>query len=153
MSPLRYLKPKDGLPDPSGILSLSIPATAIAQANKEVQRATSSKKQKRGPFKKYSPCLRAEIGKYASHHGVAIALHHFPYKLSKGVSEMTVRSIRSAYREGVKRKRPVEVHEEEDVITLPPIKRGRPVLLGHELDSLVQMYLRKVKEGGGAVSA
>ena len=69
------------------------------------------------------------------------------------MSETTVRSIRSAYREGVKRKRPVEVHEEEDVITLPPIKQGQPVLLGHELDSLVQMYLRKVKEWGGAVSA
>ena len=150
MSLSRYLKPKDGLLDPRGTLSLSIPAAAIAQTNKEVQRATSSEKQKRGPFKKYSACLRAEIGKYASHHGVAAASRHFSRKLSKGVNEMTVRSIRSAYQEGVKRKRPVEVDEEEDVVALPPIKRGRPVLLGQELDSLVQMYLGNMRD---AVSA
>ena len=67
---------------------------------------------------------------------------------------MTVRSIRSAYLEGVKRKRPVELDgEDEDIVALPRRKRGRPVLLGQELDSLVQMYLRKVREGGGAVSA
>ena len=150
---LRYFKPKDGLPDPRGTLSSSIPAAAIAQANKEVQRATSSEKQKRGPYKKYSARLRAEIGKYASHHGVAAASRHFPRKISKGVSETTVRSIRFAYRDGVKRKRPVEVDEEEDVVALPPIKRRRPILLGQELDSLVQMYLRKVREGGGTVSA
>ena len=56
--------------------------------------------------------------------------------------------------EGVKRKRPVELDEEdEDIVALPRKKRGRPPLFGQELDSLVQMYLRKVREGGGTVSA
>ena len=40
-----------------------------------------------------------------------------------------------------------------DIIALPLKKRGRPVLLGKELDTQVQMYLKKVREGGGAVSA
>ena len=32
-------------------------------------------------------------------------------------------------------------------------KRGRKLLLGEDLDKKVQIYLRKVREGGGAVSA
>ena len=37
--------------------------------------------------------------------------------------------------------------------TLPQKKRGRPFLLGRELDDKVQAYLVKVREAGGAVSA
>ena len=40
-----------------------------------------------------------------------------------------------------------------DITALPSKKRGRPVLLGQELDATVQMYLKRVREGGGAVSA
>ena len=117
MSILRYFKPKDGLPDPTGALSTSVPSAAIAQANREIQKAvTSSDKQKRGPYTKFNAGLRAEIGKYSSYHGVAAASCHFSQKLSKRVSETTVRSIRSAYLEGVKRKRPVELDgEDEDI--------------------------------------
>ena len=94
MSILRYFKPKDGLPDPTGALSTSVPSAAIAQANREVQKAvTSSDKLKRGPYTKFSAGLRAEIGKYSSYHGVAAASRHFSRKLSKRVSETTVRSI------------------------------------------------------------
>ena len=97
MSLLRFFKPKDGLLDPRGTLSTSVTYAAIAQANQEVQKATGSEKQ-RGPYKKYSAGLRAEIGKYASYQttdvGVAAASRHFSRKLSKGVSEMTLRSIR-----------------------------------------------------------
>ena len=36
---------------------------------------------------------------------------------------------------------------------LPCRKRGRPYLLGEELDTIVQLYLKKVREGGGVVSS
>ena len=52
MSVRQYLKPIDGLPDPKGSLSTTIPSAAIASANWEVQKAISSGK-KRGPYKKY----------------------------------------------------------------------------------------------------
>ena len=41
MALLRYLNPIDGLPDPKGPLTSYISAQAIAEANKEVQKATS----------------------------------------------------------------------------------------------------------------
>ena len=63
---LRSFNPKDGLPNPTGVLSTSVPYAAIAQANWEVQNPISGDKQKRGPYKKYSVGLYAEIGKYAT---------------------------------------------------------------------------------------
>ena len=59
MALLRYLKPIDGLPDPKGPLTSYISAQAIAEANKEVQKATShssATKKKRGNYKKYIYC-------------------------------------------------------------------------------------------------
>ncbi len=63
MDLLRYLQPRDGLPDPRGALSLSVPSSAIAEANRKVQEATS-KTKKWGPYKRYSAIVRAEIGKH-----------------------------------------------------------------------------------------
>ena len=40
-----------------------------------------------------------------------------------------------------------------DVSVLPLKKRGRKVLLGEEIDTKVQAYLKKVREKGGVVSA
>ena len=40
MSILNYFKAKDGLPNPKGPLSLSIPSQAIALANRDVAKAT-----------------------------------------------------------------------------------------------------------------
>ena len=63
---VHFFKPNDGLPDLTGALCTSVPSTAIAQANQEVQNPISGDQQKRGPYKKYSAGLRAEIGKYAN---------------------------------------------------------------------------------------
>lgn len=50
MSIVRYLEAKDGLPNPSGSLSSSVPSRAIAMANKKVREALNSKRGKRGPY-------------------------------------------------------------------------------------------------------
>ena len=51
MSLLKYLKLRDGLPDPKGSLSNSVASSAIAMANKEVEKEIA-KKKKRGPYKR-----------------------------------------------------------------------------------------------------
>ena len=38
-------------------------------------------------------------------------------------------------------------------VVLPLKKQGRPVLFGKKLGNKVQVYLKKVKEGGGGMSA
>ena len=46
MALLRYFQPKDGLPDPKGALSASLPTPAIALANREVQKIMIQEKDR-----------------------------------------------------------------------------------------------------------
>ena len=71
----------------------------------------------------------------------------FSRKLNERISETTVKSIKEAYHAAVKQKR--RCGDDGDLSVLPHKKRGRPTLLGTDLDGKVQMYLRKVREGGG----
>ena len=80
MALLQYLQRRDSLPDPKGSLSSAISAQAIAQANQEVQAAEEEdiqvrEKRKRSAYNRYSPTDRADIGRYASQHGVDVAIH------------------------------------------------------------------------------
>ena len=101
--------------------------------------------------RRYSPSVRAEVGKYACQHGVAATARVYSRKLGHKVSETTAHSLKKAYLESVKEKRPAD--DEGDVRLLPMKKRGRPVLLGEVLDKKVQLYLMKVRNGGSVVSA
>ena len=136
-----FFQLKDGLPESGGPLSASMSSGAILQANKEVSAAKSSRKTC-GKYNKFSDELRADIGRYASYHGVAPASRHFTKKLGDKVGESTVRSIRDSYLIEAKRRR---VDNVENLDILPHKKRGRPPLLGEAL--------RKVRDGGGTVTA
>lgn len=51
MSLLTYFKPQDGIPDPNGLLSVTVPSGAIALVNKEVEISlNATKEKKRGPY-------------------------------------------------------------------------------------------------------
>jgi len=72
MALLRWLQPRNGLPDPRGSLSSSIPSQAIAAANQEVEEAIrTASSGKRVPYRQYSLTVQAKIGKYTCHHAVA----------------------------------------------------------------------------------
>lgn len=100
---------------------------------------------------RYSPVVRADIGKYSSQHGVRKAARFFSRKLDRKISETTVRSIRDSYRTELKCKR--DDGDSGDVDALPLRKRGRKLLLGEDIDEMVQSYLRKIRKSGGSVSA
>ena len=97
MALLRYLKSVDGLPDPRGLLSTSIPSSAIEEANAQVQKVMGAK-WKRGPYQTYSPRLCFKIGEYTCRHGVPSAARYFSRKLNCHVSETTQRSIKDSYK-------------------------------------------------------
>ena len=155
MSLLRYLRPANGLPDPRGSLSTVISPDVISEMNEVVEEATrcTAAGKKRGPYKTYSSSERSQIGKYASQHGATAASRHFSAKLKKTVSYSTAKSMKKAYEDELRKRRRCYVAGMEEITDLPAKKRGRKLLIGDNLDEKVQLYLRKVREGGGAVSA
>ena len=145
MALLKYFKPAQGLPDPRGSLSSSVPTTMINSMNAAVEEESRRVAKQRSPYTRYDPKLRAAIGQRACQHGVAAAARYFSRKLNTNVSQSSVRSIRDAYKKKVK--------ETGEVTILHEKRRGRRVLLGADLDEKVQLYLKKVREGGGVVTA
>ena len=90
MSILRYFKPIDGLPSPTGALSISVPSAAIAQANREVQKAVTSRSVDR-----IRSSVLVFVPKSASTLVTTVWLQRRVIfrESSKRVSETTVRSI------------------------------------------------------------
>ena len=91
--------------------------------------------------------MRAEIGRYASINGVPAASATFSNKLGVRVSKSTVNVMKKAYLEKKRRT------GSGAVTTLSPKKRGRPILLGAHIDKQVQLYLKKIREHGGVITA
>ena len=60
--------------------------------------------------------------------------------------------MKKAYEEELRKRRRCDDGSSQEVSDLPA-KRGRKVLLGEDLDMKVQLYLRNVRQGGGAISA
>ena len=103
-------------------------------------------------YYRYSPETRAKIVKHASVHEVTAAANLFSQRLGEKISLTTVRSIRDAYTTELRRKRKAS-NSDAVVLKLPEKKRGRHVLLGDYLDEKVQLYIKKVQESGGVVTA
>ena len=125
MALLCYLRSISGLPNPRGPLSLYIPLSLIAEANREVREA-SSKEKKHGAYSTYTPATLLEIAKYTCQHGVASAAPVFSHRLDRKVSESTVTSIRDACKRELRRKR---ADEDEEMSVLQPRKRGKECYL------------------------
>ena len=75
------------------------------------------------------------------------ATRHFSRKHDEIVNESMIRTIPKAY------EREVSINGGEAMNHLPEKKRWRSVLLGADIDARVQAYLKRVREGGDAVSA
>lgn len=68
------------------------------------------------------------------------------------MSKSTVQSIKKAYLERLRNKRG-ENSSDDEIAELPPKKRGRPLLLGREMEEQLQLYLKKIRDQGGVVTA
>ena len=97
-------------------------------------------------LRRYSSTLRAQIGSYAGIHGTSEASRYFTRKLGEKVTKSSVQSIKKAY---VREKRKTD----GELTDLPEKKRGRPLLLGDTVDVQLQVYLKKVRDHGGVVTA
>ena len=104
----------------------------IAAANEEVEKELNAATKKRGQYKKYTSVQRSEIGKYSCQLGAAAAAKHFSRIWGSKISDSTVKSIKKAYLEEL-RKRP-RSEDGEEITALPAKKRGRKLFLGEDLD-------------------
>ena len=100
----------------------------------------------------YTPEIRAQIGKYSCQHGTRAASALFSRKLLTKVSQLLLQSIKLTYLEHLKRIGRDNLSDGE-VAYLPPNKRGRPFLLGEQIDKQLQLYLKKVRDQGGVITA
>ncbi len=154
----KYYKPiHPSLPNPSGHLSSTIPAKAIAGANAQVgeqaETGTDGKRKKRGTYNKYTPKDRAEIARYAKIHGVQAAKRVFSKKLDTSINDCTIKRFKKAYDEEFDFKRSCHGGgTTSPVKELHTFSRGRPVILGENLDLMVQQYLLAIRARGGTIS-
>ena len=102
-------------------------------------------------FYRYSAKDRLCIAKYAGEHGITRAAKYFSRKLGINVSKTTVHSIWKSYVLEVEGKRTRD--DDDDLISLPHKKRGRRLLLGEKIDTHVQMYLSRLRDAGGVITA
>jgi len=155
MALFRYFKKESNLPDPHGPLAQSVPSTSIDAANLDLRAVidtmSSHNSKKRGRYEKYTPEQKAMIGKRAAEHGVVSSDRHY-IKDFPNLKENTVREWRNAYRLEFKKKVRNRTKGSINITELPQKKRGRPLLLGEELDKQVQAYLTSFRESGAVVN-
>lgn len=155
MSILNYFRPSgDSLPEPNGSLSRDLPPHVIRDVNEAVRAEAEKEKTKhRGPYNKYSPKLRATIGKRASIYSIASTSRYYSKKFGTEVGESTIRSIKKDYVRCLEEaRRSAPPSSIIAITTLPTRRRGRPLLL-NDLDGKVQVYIEKVRSKGGSISS
>lgn len=127
-----------------------VPQAAVLAAQKEIvkeEEKASQSGKKRGPYQEISSENRAKIGKYAAETGVTACIRHFK---SKGkftdLKESTVRGWMNAYKKEMKT-------AGKSVTTLSEKRKGRPLLIGEELEDQVKSFLCGVRSSGGVINA
>lgn len=157
MSLLKYfnrVKTKDGLPDPYGPLNEAVPSSSIEEANKEVSAqfalVDDSGKKRCATYMIATLEQKAKVGKYAAENGTTKAIRHFT-KDMPCLKESTVRGWKTTYLRELAAK--VKAGEEDlSIERFPAREKGRPLLLGQDLDRQVRTYLTSLRDVGGVVN-
>ena len=160
MNLFKYFKHTDDkthsiLPDPQGSLSAIVPSSRIEAVNAAVkpviEEQMDGNSSSRGKYEIFSPDEKAKIGKRAAEFGVLATIRHFSKKYPDRVlKEATVRGWKNKYKNELLK---LKKSDKEVVVReLVDRKRGRPLLLGNELDQQVQAYVNDLHLNGGIVN-
>ena len=149
-----YFQPSTHLPtsnqtelSPNMLREVNQAVTAALQREEEGSQPHSQRIRKRKYTTTFTPEDRASIGKYTSKNGNAAAVKKF--KVTHEIGESTVRLFKKRYLEEVKKRE----NPEDEVRTLPKLKRGRKVLLGEQLDSKVKNYVTALRSAGTPIGS
>ena len=148
---------KQPLPDPNGELSSKIPPSGISSANtcvgKLLNSMPPSSDAHRGPYAILSPAQKFEIGKKAAEIGTTAAMRYYAKNYPDlELKETSVRRFKNNYQAQLKSSTK-EASENFTVQELVPKKRGRPLLIGEELDEQVREYVRELRKSGVIINA
>ena len=168
MSLLKYLKPKDPVCDSNTHLNDLLGHETLRAMNECVRNTISSSSRADGnvtpgsgrkgsKYATFSPSERAMIGKYCQENGPAATLRKFKSQFDK-LSESTVRSFGKKYTAEVRvKKRKLEFSENDtdelEITEMHPKKRGRPLLLGQDLDMKMQEYVKMLRKNGSVINS
>ena len=114
------------------------------------QAVPTQESRKCGKYNCYTPEQRASIGKYAAENGPTKAARHFTKILGSSVNESTARKLRSEYLRELNAVKDGDLELRIDAI--PKKSQGRPLLLGKELDGIIQEYIRGLKSNKAVVN-
>ena len=151
------------LPDTNGPLSSIIPAEAIRDANDAHSLLSHSQqiqggecKRSRGLYVKLTPVQQAQIAKYALANGNKAAILRYTKEFQTEIKMSSVSTWKAKYVSELKRlvKSSSGTNGSRDVavLSLPRLKRGRPLLLGENLDHQVKSYISAVREKQGVIN-
>ena len=122
---------------------------AVDASEEEKGNACSSHGQRRA-YEHFTPKEKAHIGKRASEHSVTATVHFFSKSLpGRPLKESSVQTWKKYEVELARNKK---AGKEMVVQELVDMKRGRPLLLGSELDKQVQAYLTTLCTYGAVVN-
>ena len=139
------------MPDPNAEENPSVGA-AFEAANEAVSEllstsVASKRNRTSSSYHEYDAETRAKISKYACDHGVAKAVRHFTEELGHPINKSTIQSMQLKFKQQLK-----IVGDRDAIVALEKNARGRPLLLGKEIDGLVIKYIRAVRDAGGLVN-
>ena len=129
-------------------LSVTVPTYSIVATNKEVRKVyEQTATSEHGPYVKLTASQKLEIAKRAAEMGTTSAIRY--YKCKYPDLKLTEPTVRNSYTFELK-KRPLE--ERSSLEELPTKKRGKPLMIGEELDREVKNYLSEIRSRGGVVN-
>ena len=153
------------LPNPNGSLSLVMPMSSIEAANvavrpimmkaptvKEIEEMDCNEEiVRQGKYQNFTDKERLELGKRASELGITSTIRYFATRPGEewNLSPSTLFGWKEKYFQELKRRRN---REDSAVTELPSVKRGRPLLLGSELDARVECFLKPLRSNGAVIN-
>ena len=123
------------LPDPKGNLSKKVPSSSIELTNNIVHNILDMKTMprggKHGEYLSLTSAQKFSIGKRAAENGVTATVRYYAKAFSdlplSNLKETTVRRLKNNYQASL-------ITDQESSKELPGKKRGKPLMIGIDLD-------------------
>ena len=148
------------LPDPTSPLSSVVPSSTIEAVNRSVENVLDDKEDQsiqkgtRGHYETFSAKEKASVARCAAEIGVTKAIRKLEKQYpGRQLKESTVRAWVKRYKFELKEQCKTETMDGTPINELENKRRGRPLLLGKELDDQVKAYILTMRDKGAVINS